>query len=139
LSDTQSGWAYRLLVVAALAQVFWVGFRLLRPERVAAGRDADLSNERVFAMTARTAAFIPALTIVYGLAALWVTGERGGFWLFVLIAVAQAAWYYRQVGEIGRFLGFQPQPAPHPGPGAWIREPPDYCPPLARGLQPLDP
>ena len=141
--STQAGWAYRLLALAAIAQAMYSGYALLRPERVVAARHpdrklADVGNERLLAMTARTAAFLPVLTLVYGLAALWVTGQRGGFWLFVVVAIAQTAWYYRQVGEVGRFLSFQPEPPRRAAPGAWIREPPDYCPPIARGLQPLE-
>jgi hypothetical protein len=143
-TTSQAGWAYRILALVAIGQALWAGFALLRPEKVVAARRsdpklADVGNERMLSMTAHTAAFIPLLTLVYGVAALWLTGQRGGFWLFVFVAVVQTAWYYRLVGDTGKFLAFQPEPKPSPGPEAWIREPPDYCPPLARGLNPIEP
>jgi hypothetical protein len=77
------------------------------------------------------------LTFVYGLAAFLVTGQRGGYWLFAVLFIAQAAWYYRQVGDIGRWLGFQPEVVAQPSSAVWVREPGDYCPPLARSLTPV--
>jgi hypothetical protein len=77
------------------------------------------------------------LTFVYGLAAFLVTGQRGGYWLFAVLFLAQGAWYYRQVGDIGRWLEFQPEVVTRPSSAVWIREPDDYCPPLARSLTPV--
>jgi hypothetical protein len=77
------------------------------------------------------------LMAAFGVAAFVVTGERGGFWVFPLVALAQGAWYYRQVGQIGNWLNFQPEVAPaEPAAGAVPEVPPDYSPPLARGLGP---
>lgn len=144
-SSAQVGWAYRLLAFAAVAQAFYGGFVLLRPDRVEAARRKDpkvaaLPRVRLVGVVARTAASMVLFTFVYGIAAFAVGGQRGGFWLFPVLAVAQGAWYYRQVGQIAKWLGFQPEPArPEAGRGAWRREPPDYCPPLARGLVPMTP
>ena len=141
-TSDQSGWAYRLLAIAAFAQAAYGGFSLLHVDRVAAVREQDpkvaaMPRERVLRTVTRTAAGMVFLTIVYGIAAFWVTGERGGFWLFPLMAVAQGAWYYRQLGQIGRWLAFQPEPSPDDKRRSeWRREPPDYSPPLARGLVP---
>lgn len=142
-SSGQIGWAYRLLAFAAVAQALYGGFVLLRSERVEAARREDpklaaLPRARVVGLVARTAAAMLLFTLFYGLAAFVVGGQRGGFWLFPVIGVAQGAWYYRQVGQIAKWLGFQPEPVSHePGRGAWQREPPDYCPPLARALVPV--
>lgn len=143
LSSNQAGWAYRLIAVVAVAQAAYGGFFLLRPEAIRKARAGDQKiatapRERVASLVARNAAFMVVLTLVYGIAALAITGQRGGFWLFPLVAVAQGAWYYRQVGEIGRWLTFQPE-IESPGRGGdWNREPADYCPPLARGLRPVE-
>lgn len=142
LSSSQAGWAYRLIAAAAIAQAAYGGFFLLRPETIRKARDKDrkiaaMPRERILSLVARNAALMVVLTLVYGIAALAITGERGGFWLFPLIAVAQGAWYYRQAGEIGRWLSFRTV-TETPGPrGEWRREPADYCPPLARGLRPI--
>ncbi|MGH2746903.1 MAG: hypothetical protein ACRDKB_03130 [Actinomycetota bacterium] len=142
LSSSQAGWAYRLIAVAAVAQAAYGGFIFLRPEAIRRAREKDqkvaaMPRERVASLVARNAAFMVVLTLVYGLAALAITGERGGFWLFAVIAAAQGAWYYRQVGEIGQWLSFQPAVEALGRRGEWRREPPDYCPPVARGLRPL--
>lgn len=138
----QVGWAYRLVALAAIAQALYGGFVLLRPDHVEAARRKDpklaaLPRARIVGIVARTAASMVLFTLVYGIAAFAVGGQRGGFWLFPVVAVAQGAWYYRQVGQVAKWLGFQPEPAAmEPGRGVWRREPPDYCPPLARGLAP---
>jgi len=140
LSDAQAGWAYRLLIAAAVAQALYGGFSILRPERLEAARRRDpktagMSRRALIASVARNAAGMVLLTLVYGLAAFGVTGERGGFWPFVALAVAQGAWYYREVGAVARWLGFQPEPVEEQaGAHVWRREPHDYCPPLVRGL-----
>lgn len=142
-SSAQLGWAYRLLAVAAVAQALYGGFVLLRPDHVEAARRKDpkvaaLPRARLVGVVARTAAAMVLFTFAYGLAAFLVGGQRGGFWLFPVIAVAQGAWYYRQVGQVAKWAGFQPEtPDTEPGRGAWRREPPDYCPPLARALTPV--
>lgn len=138
-TSSQSGWAYRLLALAAIAQALYIGFVILQVDRV---RKAQKEDPQVAAMTSdeqvrtlsRNAAGMSLLTLVYGLAAFYVSGERGGFWLFVFLAVAQLAWYYRQVGQVERWLELQPAPDPNKPrrESAWQREPPDYSPPLGR-------
>jgi hypothetical protein len=136
LADAEGDWGYRLLIAAAVAQAAYGGFVLLRSETLRKAREKDPrlaaeSPDRVLTSLARTAAFMCVLTLVYGLAAFWITGQRGGFWLFPLLALAQGAWYYRQVGEIASWLRWQP--VAHGSQGTpWKREPPDYVPPIAR-------
>jgi hypothetical protein len=141
LTGTEAGWAYRLLAAVAVAQVLG-GFRILRIERVRKAQETDpevarMSRSRLLGSTARNAAGMIFLTFVYGLAAFLVTGQRGGYWLFAVLFLAQGAWYYRQVGDIGRWLEFQPEVVARPSSAVWIREPDDYCPPLARSLTPV--
>lgn len=141
-STAQVGWAYRLLALAAAAQALYGGFVLLRPDRVERARRKDpklarLPHLKLVGVVARTAASMVVFTIIYGIAAFAVGGQRGGFWLFPVLAVFQAAWYFRQVGQVAQWMGFQPQVAEaDPSRGIWRREPPDYCPPLVRGLKP---
>jgi hypothetical protein len=140
LDDAQAGWAYRLLVLMTLAQAVYGGFAVLQTERVRRARERDdkvraMSREEIVVSLARNAAGICGLTLVYGLAALGLTGQRGGFWLFPGLAAVQAAWYYRQVGEIARWIEFQPAfIAPESRKSDWDSGPPDYAPPIARGL-----
>jgi cytochrome bd-type quinol oxidase subunit 2 len=136
--SSQAGWAYRLLVLFALVAA---GFTMLRAFTVDSVKRAQERNpkpatpERIVDSVAQNAAAVPLLTIVYGVASLVFTGQRGGFWLFPVIALAQGAWHYRSVGEIARWLSFQPEPEiEEEASTQWKREPPDYCPPLARGL-----
>ena len=96
-----------------------------------------MSRPRLLGSIARNAAGMIFLTFVYGLAAFLVTGQRGGYWLFAVLFLAQGASYYRQVGDIGRWLAFQPEVVAQPSSAVWIREPDDYCPPLARSLTPV--
>ena len=143
-SSGQIGWAYRLLVFAAVAQALYGGFVLLRSDHVQKARAKDpklaaMSRTQLTGIVARTAASMVVFTLIYGIAAFLVGGQRGGFWLFPLLAVAQGAWYYRQVGQVAKWMGFQPETViDQPGRGAFQREPADYCPPLARGLRPTD-
>lgn len=140
LNSGQAGWAYRFLVLFALAGAAYSGFKVFTIESVqrAQARDAktrEMSPQRIVDSVAQNAAAIPLLTVVYGVASLYFTGQRGGFWLFPLIAFAQGAWHYRAVGEIARWLSLVPEPEPEPEISAeWKRVPPDYCPPLTRGL-----
>lgn len=138
-TSVQADWAYRLLAIGALAQAIFVGFKVLRIERVQHSLESDpklgeMSKTQIAASLARAAAGMAILTLVYGLSALFIGGRRGGFWLFVLLALAQLAWYFRQTGVITQWLEFQPEPTPHRIRDVWRREPPDYCPPLTRGL-----
>lgn len=142
-TTSQTGWAYRLLAFAAVGQAFYGGFVLLRPDHVQEARKKDpklaaRSQPQVVGIVARTAASMTFFTLLYGLAAFGVSGQRGGFWLFPSLAVAQGTWYYRQVGQVASWLGFQPESgSDDPARGLWQREPADYCPPLARGLRPV--
>jgi hypothetical protein len=141
LNSGQAGWAYRLLVLFALAAAAFSMFRAITIEAVKRSqarseKARSLPPERIVDSVSQNAAALPLLTIVYGVASLIFTGQRGGFWLFPLIALGQGAWHYRSVGEIARWLTFQPEPEPEDEVSTeWRREPPDYCPPLARGLQ----
>ncbi|MDQ3953036.1 MAG: hypothetical protein M3279_08755 [Actinomycetota bacterium] len=140
-SSGQAGWAYRLLVLFALGAAAYTMFRVFTIDSVKRSQDRDAAKgrtmpvERVVDSISQNAASVPLLTIVYGVASVFFTGQRGGFWLFPLIALGQGAWHYRSVGEIVRWLAFQPEPEPAEEISTeWKREPPDYCPPLARGL-----
>lgn len=140
LSSGQAGWAYRLLVLFALAAAAYTMFRAITIESIQRSQARSekvraLSPERIVDSVSQNAAALPLLTIVYGVTSLIFTGQRGGFWLFPVIALAQGTWHYRSVGEIARWLSYQPEPEPEEEVSTeWKREPPDYCPPLARGL-----
>lgn len=140
LDSGQAGWAYRLLVLFALVAAAYTMFRAFTVESVQRSfqrheKARALTPERAVDSVSQNAAAVPLLTIVYGVASVFFTGQRGGFWLFPLIALGQGAWHYRSVGEIARWLSFQPEPEPEQEVSTeWKREPPDYCPPLARGL-----
>jgi hypothetical protein len=137
-TSSQAGWAYRLLALAAIAQAAYGGFVLFQIDRV---RKARLEDEKTSAMPvpqlvrslARTAAGMTLLTLVYGIVSFYVRGQRGGFWLFALLAFVQLAWYLRQVRQIARWLDLQLAIDPErPKQPAWTKEPPDYSPPLGR-------
>jgi hypothetical protein len=140
LTSGQAGWAYRLLVLFSLAAAAFSMFRAITIDSVKRSQARHpkaraMSAEQIVDSISQNAASIPLLTIVYGVASLIFTGQRGGFWLFPLIALGQGAWHYRSVGEIARWLSFQPEPETEEEVSTeWKREPPDYCPPLARGL-----
>lgn len=142
-TSSQAGWAYRLLVLAAVAQAAYGGFVLLRAENVQRARAKDSrvaapTTPRVISLLSRNAAFMALLTLVYGLAAFAVTGQRGGFWLFPLVALFQGAWYYRQVGEVARWLSRQIERDESSDAGRPSDSSSRYCPPLARGLTPVN-
>lgn len=145
LDDAQAGWAYRLLVVIALAQAAYGAFGVLRTDRVARARERDakvraMSREEIVVSLARNAAGMCALTLVYGIAALGLTGQRGGFWLFPGVLVLQAAWYYRLVGDAAKWIELQPAfVSTEPPPIPWSAAAADYTPPIARGLTPAQP
>ena len=143
LSSAQAGWAFRLMAIAAVAQAAYGGFSLLRVDRVRESWVSDpkmteMTRAEVAALVSRNAAILVVLTLVYGLALLGLTGERGSFWLFALLAVLQAAWYFRQTHQITEYLARQPEKEKEKKGGRWQREPDDYCPPLARPLRPSD-
>lgn len=133
LQGAAAGWALRILAAAAVGQAAFAGFAVFTPERVAAALAGeaplrDAGHARLARSLAWNAAGITALTVVYGIAGFAITGERGGFWVFVLIGIAQLAWYYRLIGIIVAWLQLQPETGTDDsGTGP-------YCPPLARGL-----
>lgn len=139
-SSSAAGWAYRLLAFFALAQIVYGGFYVFRIDHVKRSRAEDpkvaaMTRMQVMTSLARNAAGMIFLTFIYGLAAFGVTGQRGGFWLFPFLCVLQGAWYFREIGGVARWLGFQPDTAVEQIPEAvWKREPPDYTPPIARSL-----
>lgn len=143
LDDTAGGWAYRLLAFVAVLQALFGGFYVVRIDQVKRSRAEDakvaaMTRAQVVTALSRNAAGMTLLTLIYGLAAFAVTGQRGGFWLFPLLCVLQGAWYFREIGAVSRWLGFQPDTAVEVAPDAvWRREPPDYTPPIARGLTPI--
>lgn len=144
LESAQADWAYRLLVFAAIVQALYGGFVLLHTDRIGdvlggEGRRAGLTRQRILTLVVRNAATLITLTFVYGLAAFVITGQRGGFWLFAFLTLLQGAWYLRQVNEIAKFLDFQQEPKPERTQSTWRKAPPDYSPPIARGLQPPAP
>ena len=140
LDSGQAGWAYRFLVLFALVAAAFSMFRAITIDAVKRSMERNpkarsSTPQRIIDSISQNAAAIPLLTIVYGVASVFFTGQRGGFWLFPLIALGQGAWHYRSVGEIARWVSFQPEPEPEDEISTeWKREPPDYCPPLARGL-----
>lgn len=140
LTDAQAGWAYRFLVFFALVQVVYTGGAVFRIERVAEAREKDprlarLPKEGVISSLARNGAALVLFTIVYGVASIAITGQRGGFWLFPLLALAQAAWYYREIGQIAAWKAFQPDHVEMDADrGRWRATPPDHCPAITRGL-----
>jgi hypothetical protein len=141
LNASQADWAFRLLAVFAILQILYGAYFVLRVERVGKARVDDpkvarMTRLEIMTSLSRNAAGMVFLTVVYGVAAFVATGLRGGFWLFPGMALAQAAWYYRQLGEIGRWLVFQEEPVEDKTRAEWRREPPDYAPPIARGLEP---
>ncbi|MEA2516329.1 MAG: hypothetical protein QOG16_167 [Actinomycetota bacterium] len=141
LAGSQTGWAYRLLVFFALSQILYTSATVYRVDRIEKLREKDerfarLTKPQVVSSLARNAAALVFFTLVYGLASIFLTGQRGGFWLFPVMAIAQAAWYYREIGQIAAWDAFQPATSDvDPDRGAWSGGgPPDYIPPLTRGL-----
>ena len=140
----QAGWGYRLLAFFAVGQLVYAGYSIFRIEQVSQAREreprfAALSKPDVISSLARNAAALVVFTIVYGIASILITGQLGGFWLFPTLAIAQGAWYYRELGQIASWTALETDPdrivAQH---GAWPRDPPDYCPPIARALELLN-
>src|SRR3712207_146328 len=59
-TNSQAGWAYRLLAFAAIVQAFYGGFVILRVDRVKRARESDpkvgaMTHERVIAVLSRNA------------------------------------------------------------------------------------
>ena len=138
-SQAQADWAYRMIALAAIVQAAFVGLVVLSIDKVQETIEKEprlthMSKQQVADSLSRSAAGMSLLTLAYGLSALFISGRRGGFWLFVAVTVAQLAWYFRRIGVIAHWFEFQPEPTPERIRSVWRREPPDYCPPLARGL-----
>ena len=143
LTDAQAGWAYRLLAFFAIGQIVYTGMAVFRIERVERIRDTDerfakLSKPEVISSLARNAAALVFFTLIYGIASLLLTAQRGGFWLFPLLAIAQGAWYYREIGQVAQWKAFQPDVVTEGVDTGWSSGGPDYCPPIARGLRPVE-
>jgi hypothetical protein len=85
--------AFAFIATMAFGQAAYVGYVILSPERIADAGDPTA--------VARFAAGMASLTLVYAVAAFVLTGLRAGFWYFVILEIAQGAWYYRQVGSRG--------------------------------------
>lgn len=132
---SQSGWIYRLLAIMAVTQAVAFGYAAFRTERIAKARQSDpalarMSKPEVVGSVARNAAMVALLTLVYGLSAFGLTGERGGYWLFAFVCLLQLAWYYRQTGQVAQWLRFQPEFVD----SGDSQVEPDHVPPLARGV-----
>lgn len=144
LDNSGAGWAYRLMAFFAVLQALYGGFYVLRIDHVKRSRAEDskvaaMTRVRLLTSLSRTAAGMIFLTFIYGVAAFGVTGERGGYWLFPFLCLLQAAWYFRELGTVARWLGFQPDTGiDHVPEALWRREPPDYTPPIARLLSPVE-
>lgn len=144
LDISGAGWAYRLLAFFAIAQALFGGFYVFRIDNVKRSRVEDpkvaaMTRARVMTSLSRNAAGMVFLTCVYGLASFGVTGQRGGYWLFAFLCLVQGLWYFRELGSVARWLGFQPDTGLEVVPDAvWKREPPDYTPPIARTITPLE-
>jgi hypothetical protein len=144
LTVSQRLWLIRFLGFFAFAQALYVGLSVLRVETVRQARleerYATMPFDQLVGALARNSAFAIWLTILYGLVGLGLTGHRGSIWLFIVIALLQMAWYYRQTGEIAGWLALQMPPDAVSRPsGVWEREPDDYSPPLLRGMKPIEP
>jgi hypothetical protein len=146
LEPDAAKWAFWMIFGVAILQALYCGFITLRAEKVAHALETDPRYwERELpdqtAVAAKVAVGLGLLTLVYGLAALFLTGARAGFWLFVVLIVAQSAWYFRQVGQVAHVLAQRPPPLPEPE--EWekpVRTPVTYSPPLARAFSSdLDP
>ena len=144
LTDGQSGWAYRLLAFFALVQIVYTGMSVFRVDRLQQLRERDerfskLPKAKVISSLVRNAAALVSFTLVYGVASIALTEQRGGFWLFPVLAIAQGSWYYREIGQIAAWKSFQPEPVSRRADeGAWTGVDADYPPPLTRGLTRLE-
>ncbi len=139
---SQSGWIYRGMVFVAVAQAAYIGFVLLRVEKVQTARSRDpklaqMGKPELMSSVARNAVGTALLTIIYGGSAFALTGERAGYWLFATLTAAQLAWYFMQCGRIAAWLEFQPEFVVQEGthdPTPAQDDERDHMPPLARGV-----
>lgn len=118
LDEAQTAWSYRLLALMAIAQALYVGLAMLRGDNIGEVRSKDpklarVSRSELVEIVHRNAAGLPLLTLVYGLTAFVLTGERAGFWLFLAIVLIQLGWYFKKSGDVATWLGFQPEFAAH--------------------------
>jgi hypothetical protein len=134
LRGSERDWAFLFFSVAAVGQAAYAGFVLLRVDRIERELQKKAINPQLaLGSIERNAAGIALITLLYGLAVIGLTGRRGSFWLFALIAVAQGAWYLRAVRAIAEWLGRQ-MTTTHRKEHTLPRVPDDYCPPLVRSL-----
>lgn len=142
-----AGWIYRLIAIVAFAQAVYVGFVLLRPEKVEQARKKDpklaqMGKREVMLSIARNAVGAALLTLVYGVSAFALTGERAGYWLFAMLCAAQLAWYFREVGQITVWMRFQPEFVVEERTDRGVQEAPQHrvhhAPPLARGVSTIE-
>lgn len=136
LDPAQAGWLYRLLAVAAAAQAVYGAFFVVSPGRVAAVRLRHPQARPAMQLFVRTAVMLTGLTFVYGIAALLLTGYRGGFWLFITIAGAQLAWYYLALRAVADAVARHEGPKAGQKRPAWSGTETGYSPPLVRGVRP---
>jgi hypothetical protein len=144
---SQSGWIYRLMAFVAFTQAIYVGFVLLRVEKVQTARQRDpklarMGKPELMSSVARNAVGAALLTLVYGGSSFALTGERAGYWLFATLALLQLAWYFLQCGRIAAWLEFQPEfvvpEGTHDPPPTTDTDQHDHIPPLARGVAASD-
>ena len=142
--------AFWILVVVAIGQAAYAGFRILRPEQLGEPEPVRLHPDRgkrrrptiadPYSRIASTVGWVAAglvtLTLVYGVAMFGLTGLRAGFWVFVAIMSVQLLWYLRLTGDMLRWLNRQQDPPVEREP-PWDRGDADYSPPIARGLAPV--
>lgn len=141
-TSAAGSWFFRLLALFAVVQAFYGGFFVLRIERMEAARAGEPRFARKpkpaqVSLMARTAAGMVFLTLVYGLATVGLTAGRGGYWLFLVVAVLQGAWYLRLTGDVARWLDLQvdaPEPVHQDHPLDRASAP--ASPAVARGLTP---
>ena len=139
VTGSAGDWTYRLLAVAAVLQAAYAG-SVLRTERLRRHvPDSPVPTsafEPLFSTLARSAAVAVGLTFVYLLAAFFLTGGRASAWFFVVVAIAQWAWYFRQLGKVAEWLESQPKPGPEPP--EWAQtdplSPATHVPPIAQAL-----
>lgn len=139
LADAAGTWALRILLLVAVGQALFGGYRVLRVERLATLEGERIASEPHRERPASTVAWVAAglvvLTLLYWVATFTVTGLRADSWAFLAVLVVQALWYYRLAGDAARWLGEQVAP-PDGLKAAWDRGDSDYTPPIARGLGP---
>ena len=137
LEDARGTWAFRLLLVTAIGQAAYGGYRVLRSDRIVEVEGDRIASsdhrEKLISTIAWVAAGLIGLTLVYAVATFALTGLRAGSWAFVVVMLAQGVWYYRLTGELAAWVERRPM-TPSRQAAAWDRGDATYTPPLARGL-----